>query len=96
MRRRTGKLGLRNIGPVGERWLAEIEVHGADDLREMGAVEAWRRLRFFIGPHVNLTALIALEAALLDVCWRDLPAERRAELKALADAQKTQDRARRP
>jgi DNA transformation protein and related proteins len=86
--RGSGKLGLRNIGPVGEGWLAEIEVHTAADLRAMGAVEAWRRLRFFIGPHVNLMALIALEAALLDIHWRDLPVARRAELKALSDAER--------
>ena len=88
MTRGTGKLGLRNIGPAGERWLAQIEVHSADDLRDMGAVEAWRRLRFFIGPHVNLMALIAFEAALLDIPWQALPADRRAELKAIAEAEK--------
>jgi DNA transformation protein and related proteins len=87
-RRARKTLGLRNIGPAGERWLAEIGVHDAEALKALGAVEAWRRLRFFVGPQVNLMALVALEAALLDIRWQDLPPARKAELKAVADAER--------
>jgi DNA transformation protein len=76
---------LRNIGPTTEEWLNEVGIHTVDDLQQVGALAAWRRLKSAFPAAVTLNALYALEAALLDMDWRKLPAERLAELKRLAE-----------
>jgi len=76
---------LRNIGPTTEEWLNEVGIHTVDDLQQVGALAAWRRLKSAFPMAVTLNALYALEAALLDMDWRKLPAERLAELKRLAE-----------
>ena len=73
--------GLRGIGPTTRSRLAAVGVHGRDALERIGAVEAYRRL--LGGPdgeRVTRNALWALEAALLDIDWRDLPPARKGEL----------------
>nr|WP_045776569.1 TfoX/Sxy family protein [Elstera litoralis] len=75
---------LRNLGPKTDRMLREVGVETADELRALGAEEAWHRLRFRFGKQVTLIALYALEGALTDRDWRHLPEARRVELKALA------------
>ncbi len=62
------------------RRLREIGVENEDDLREMGAVAAYRRLRFVFGREVSVIALHAMEAALRDCDWRRLPPEVKADL----------------
>ena len=41
---------LKGLGPKSSQWLAEIDIRTEADLRAIGAVEAWRRLRFVRGP----------------------------------------------
>ncbi len=77
---------LRNIGPKTMARLAAIDIHDLADLRRLGALAAYRRLKFRFPRDASLNALYALEAALLDCHWRDLPAARKVELKrALED-----------
>ena len=52
--------------------LAEIEIFSEDDLRVIGAAEAYRRLKFRFGRHVSLNALWAMHAALIGCDWRAL------------------------
>ena len=73
---------LKGLGPKSAQWLAEIGVHTDADLRALGSLQAWHRLRFIRGSHVTLNALYAMEAALLDCHWRALPAETKAALKS--------------
>ena len=74
---------LRNLGPATARMLEEIDVTTVDALRELGAVEAYRRLKFRFGGHVTAVALYAMEAGLRGCHWLDLsPAERSALKKA--------------
>ena len=76
-------VSLPNLGPWISKRLAEVGVHDADDLRALGAVEAYARLRFHFGREVSLNALWAIDAALSGKDWRLLPDERKTELKAL-------------
>jgi len=69
----------RHIGPVGHRWLADIGVESQDALEQLGAVEAFKRVKA-LHPGANRIALYALEAAMWDLPWNELPPERRAEL----------------
>ncbi len=76
---------LRNIGPKSAAWLRQVGLKTAEDLRAVGSLEAFIRVkRAGFKPSLNL--LYALEGALLDCHWQEIPAERRGELLIAADA----------
>ena len=76
---------LRNIGPKSAAWLRQVGLRSRDDLAAVGAVEAFMRVkRAGFKPSLNL--LYALEGALLDCHWQDVPEARRSELVLAADA----------
>lgn len=64
---------LTGIGPVTRGWLEDAGIRSVCDLRTLGSVEAYRRLKFMMPRRVNLNALYALEAALRGCHWLDLP-----------------------
>ncbi len=79
---------LRGLGPASEQLLAAIGIDSAEELDEVGAVEAYRRLRAGEVPGVTRVMLWALAAALLDLDWRELPDEvKQRLLRELADAE---------
>jgi DNA transformation protein and related proteins len=80
-----GVEGLPNLGPYIACRLSEIGVTNEDELRKLGAVAAYRRLKFQCGRDITLNALWALDAALSGTDWRHLGEARKAELKALLD-----------
>lgn len=63
---------MRSLGPAMERWLAEVDIHNENDLRAIGAVPAYQRLKFRFGTNINLLALYAMYAALADIDWREV------------------------
>jgi DNA transformation protein len=75
---------VRNLGPKSKAWLAEIEICTIDDLRSIGAVEAYARLRFRFGDTITRNMLHAMAAALADIDWRQLSTAHKAELDAQA------------
>ena len=76
---------LRNIGPKSAAWLRQVGLRSRADLEGVGAVEAFMRVkRAGFKPSLNL--LYALEGALLDCHWQQVPDERRSELVLAADA----------
>ncbi|MFB4279626.1 TfoX/Sxy family protein [Nonomuraea sp. MTCD27] len=78
---------LRNLGPKSEEWLALAGVREPGQLAELGAVEVYRRLQDAAVPGLSLNALWAMEGALTDTDWRNLPPGRKQELLAeLAEA----------
>lgn len=71
--KQTELSGLKNIGKVTERWLNGIGVYDEGELRKMGAVAAYRKIRETeSGAGVNL--LYVLHGALTDTHWNDLAA----------------------
>jgi DNA transformation protein and related proteins len=83
-----GIADLPNLGPYMERHLREIGVTNEDELRQLGAVDAYRRLKFQFGRAITLNALWALDAALAGMDWRHLGEARKAELRALLGEEK--------
>ena len=76
---------LRNIGPKSAAWLRQVGLRSREDLEAVGAVEAFMRVkRAGFKPSLNL--LYALEGALLDCHWQEVPEARRTELVLAADA----------
>ena len=76
---------MRNIGPKSRAWLAEIDIRTMEDLRALGAVEVYARLRFRFGAKINRNMLHALAAALADIDWRRLSPAHKAELERQAE-----------
>lgn len=76
---------LRNVGPKGAAWLRQVGLRTHADLQAAGTVEAFMRVkRAGFKPSMNL--LYALEGALLDCHWQEVPQTRREELVAQAEA----------
>lgn len=70
---------MRNIGPKSAAWLRQVGLRSFEDLQRVGSVEAFAKIkRAGFKPSLNL--LYALEGALLDCHWQQLPEERRGEL----------------
>ena len=69
------------FGPVSGAWLAAIGVHTLDDLRAMGAVEAFGRIRAREGPRaVTRNLLYSLHALLAGVRWDSVDETTKARL----------------
>ena len=81
----TAAAKLRNIGPKSMAWLRQTGVRSLEDLRAVGALAAFVRVkRAGFRPSLNL--LYALEGALLDCHWQEVPEARRSELVNAAEA----------
>ncbi|BAV99717.1 DNA transformation protein [Lysobacter enzymogenes] len=76
---------LRNIGPKSAAWLRQVGLRSHADIAAIGTVEAFMRVkRAGFKPTLNL--LYAIEGALLDCHWQEIPDERRQELILAAEA----------
>lgn len=72
---------LRNIGPKSAAWLRQVGLRTREDIAAAGPVDAFLRVkRAGFRPSLNL--LYALEGALVDVHWQEVPTERRQVLVA--------------
>ena len=70
---------LKNLGKTSAQWLHAVGIHSASDLRRRGAVEAYRAVKAR-GFRASKVLLYAIEGALLDVHWNDIPPQRKAFL----------------
>ncbi|WP_243374519.1 TfoX/Sxy family protein [Microvirga solisilvae] len=77
---------LPGIGAVTQGRLEEAGIGTILELRAMGSVEAYRRLKFTFPRQVSLNALYALEAALRGCHWLDLPQDVKTALQQEARA----------
>lgn len=77
-------LGLKNLGMASVNILHAVGVNTYEDLSGMGAVEAYCRIKAR-GIHVSKVMLYALQGALMDVHWSDLPQDLKAQLVAEAE-----------
>lgn len=76
---------MRNIGPKSAAWLRQVGLRTHEDVAAIGTVEAFMRVkRAGFKPTLNL--LYAIEGALLDCHWQEIPDERRQELILAAEA----------
>jgi DNA transformation protein and related proteins len=71
---------LPGFGATTAQWLLDIGIESYDDIEELGSLDVYLRLRAS-RPGVSLNALWALESLLMGCDWRDLPPERKAELR---------------
>ena len=78
---------LRNLGPKSALMLAEAGIGSVDELREIGAVKAYARVRQIRTRGASLNLLWSMAAGLEDRSWNALSTDEKAalvaELKAL-------------
>ena len=79
---------LPNIGPVLAENLRRVGVASAEDLRAAGACEAWLRIRARVDSGACFHQLTALAGAELGIPKKELPPERKAELRTFVDRAK--------
>ena len=70
---------LRNLGPRSAKMLAAVGIHTRDELVRLGALGACARL-FAVGQSVSLNLAYAIEGALMDCDWRQIPHDFRLHL----------------
>ncbi len=71
---------LPNIGKELEKQLQRADIETVEQLRAVGSREAWLRIKAF-DPSACYNRLCALEGALRNVRWHNLPDDVKAELK---------------
>ena len=75
---------LKNLGKTSAQWLHAAGIHSASDLRRLGAVNAYQAVRTR-GFRASKVLLYAIEGALLDVHWNDIPPDLKAQLVSEAE-----------
>ena len=73
---------LRNVGPVTAEWLWAVGIASPQQLSDVGAVEAFQRIRARYGLDVTIVLLYALEGAIFDEYVDQIPEEVRAQLRS--------------
>ncbi len=71
---------LLNLGPKTAEWLIDAGYESPEQIADEGAAAVWLKTRE-IHPELNLTGLYALQAALMDLHWLELPEEIKADLR---------------
>lgn len=66
---------LKNIGPKTAERLALVGLNTIGGLREVGAVEAYVRLKKLNPEFISVVGLYAMQAGLMDLHWLHLPQE---------------------
>ncbi len=72
-------LQLKNLGMASVNILRAIGINTHADLKQLGAVEVYRRIRAR-NINVSKVMLYALEGALIGVHWSSLPPDHKARL----------------
>lgn len=72
-------LTLKNLGKTSAQWLHASGIHTASELRQLGAVRAYRAVKRR-GFGASKVLLYAIEGALRDIHWKDLPETLKHEL----------------
>ena len=76
---------LPNVGPKSAAWLRQVGIRTQAELAETGAVAAFVKIRR-AGFKPSLNLLYALEGALADCHWQEVPEARRQILIAEYEA----------
>jgi DNA transformation protein len=71
---------LKNIGVKSADLLSQVGITTVTHLDELGAVEAWKRVRA-IEPSASLMGVYALQGALMNIHWNALPQDLKADLR---------------
>ena len=71
---------LRGLGPKTAKRLSLVGIDTAAQLEEIGAVGAYRLLKDAFPGWTSLNSLWGIQAALMEIVWRQLPDEIKRQL----------------
>ncbi|MFC3151906.1 TfoX/Sxy family protein [Litoribrevibacter euphylliae] len=71
---------LKGLGPKSEQWLNEIGIFTEAELRELGAVATFMKLRHECSVQPSLNFLYAMVGALENVSWTKIAREEKGRL----------------
>lgn len=86
---------IRNLGPASDASFARAGIHSANELREMGADEAYRRL-LAAGSRPHFIGYYAMVMGLQGRPWNDCKGKEKDALRARFDALKAEAKAKKP
>lgn len=72
---------MKNLGPKSSEWLASIGVFTIDDVVKIGVVETYKQVKAAYPEKVSLNMLYGLQAAVMNINWKDLPVDIKEDLK---------------
>ncbi len=70
---------LKNLGPKSEEWLNKIGINTKKDIEKLGPVNIYNILKLQDFP-VNRLLVYALQGAIHNIHWNDLPPEVKEKL----------------
>ncbi len=73
---------LKNLGEKTAQWLLDAGVRTKSELAKLGAIEVCRRM-LQAGHPVSVVAAYAIEGALTDTHWNEIPPSKKLELQRL-------------
>ena len=73
---------LKNLGPKSAELIVGAGIDGPDEIRRLGAVIVFHRVKSRFPEATSLNLLWALQGALMEVHWHDIPDEIRRQLLA--------------
>jgi DNA transformation protein len=71
---------LQGLGPKSEEWLTEVGINTPEDLREVGAVRAYLKLKKECSVNPSLNFLYAMVGAIEERNWRDIAKHEKGRL----------------
>ena len=73
---------IKNLGPACERLFALIDIHTAEEVAELGAIESYIKLKLAHPRRVNLMFLYAIWTGLQGRHFNNLSSDEKEKLKA--------------
>ncbi len=71
---------LKNLGPKSAELIVAAGIDGPDEIRRLGAAVVFHRVKSRFPGSTSLNLLWALQAALMEVHWHEVPEEIRTQL----------------
>ena len=78
----TELAALKNLGEKTALWLVDAGVRSRSEMAKLGAIEVCRRM-LLAGHPVSLVAAYAIEGALTDTHWNQIPPQKKLEVQRL-------------
>jgi len=72
---------LPNIGNVLATRLKEAGISTPEQLRKMGVVQAFKKIKHHYHPDACINSLYALQGAVMGIRWHDIPKDIKDEIK---------------
>ena len=77
---------LKNLGPKSAERIFAVGIDSPDEIRELGAAEVFHRVKSKFPDSTSLNLLWALQGALMEVHWHDVPDEIKQQLLVEAES----------